>query len=79
MSDTYSAKKVFGTCIVCGQRSEVEFDDSKEDQEGFRAWSRGESVQVAFWHWSNEKREMLISGTHPACWNVLTLPEDDDD
>ena len=73
------ATKVFGRCIVCGQQSEVEFDDSPDDQEGFVAWSKGESTQVAFAHWTDEKRELLISGTHPQCWEVLHLPEPDDD
>ena len=73
------ATKVFGRCIVCGQQSEVEIDDSPADQDGFVAWMRGEYVQMAFPHWTDEKRELLISGTHPACWKVLTLPEDEDD
>ena len=71
--------KVFGRCIVCGQQSEVEFDDSPDDQEGFVAWSKGESTQVAFAHWTDEKRELLISGTHPSCWETFRLPEEDDD
>jgi hypothetical protein len=71
--------KVFGKCIVCGEQSEVEFDDSVDDQEGFVAWMRGELVQVAFAHWTEPKRELLISGTHPQCWEVLHLPEPDDD
>jgi hypothetical protein len=77
MSDTISVKKVFGTCVHCGQLSTVEFDDSPDDQEGFTAWSKGEYIQVAFAHWTPEKREMLISGTHPQCWDALTLPEEE--
>lgn len=50
-------------CIVCGESSIVEIDKEKFDR-----WQAGENVQDVFPEISADQREMLITGTHPACW-----------
>lgn len=40
-------------------------------------WQQGVFIQNAFPNLSAEDREVLISGTHPKCFNEL-FPEDDD-
>lgn len=42
-------------------------------------WKNGELAQRAFPEMRPEDREMLISGTHPKCWDEMFAPEDDED
>lgn len=53
-------------CIRCGEKSliEVTYGD-------YLRWIDGTHVQVIWPHWSAEKRELLITGTHPACWDAI--------
>lgn len=51
-------------CIVCGGMSRVEVEESD-----FYAWKGGALAQYAFPYLSDDAREVLISGTHPGCWN----------
>lgn len=45
--------------------------------EGWLRWRAGELIQLAMPDLSIEVRELLISGTHLECWDLL-YPEDDD-
>lgn len=54
------------TCIVCGVASEVSVP-----REGYEAWLAGAYAQNAFPEMDAPEREVLISGTHPACWEKL--------
>lgn len=54
-------------CMVCGNSSIMLLDAS-----GFLKWRSGEFVQWAFPDMSPDDREMLISGTHPQCWDKMT-------
>jgi hypothetical protein len=45
------------------------------DRKAVESWQAGEIIQVAFPDMSIDDREILISGTHPACWNKL-FPEE---
>lgn len=65
MKVTYTTK----SCPMCGKTSKM-----KLDGEAYDKWRGGEFVQVAFPRMSADERELLISGTHPACW-----PFDDED
>ena len=49
------------------------------DLEAYTEWKDGAYIQVAFWHWTPEKREFLISGTHPACWELLRPTDEDEE
>lgn len=57
-------------CPVCGKRSEVEVDE-----QAARKWASGMLAQDAFPEMSKDTRELLITGTHPKCWDEL-FPED---
>jgi hypothetical protein len=64
-------------CVVCGKTSILEVD-----ADALRMWQAGASIQVAMPHVPAPQREMLINGTHPACFDVLfppDEPEEDDD
>lgn len=59
-------------CVVCGKTSRVTVPLA-----GYIAWRHhGEFVQNAFPEMSADNRELLISGTHPACWAELFNEED---
>lgn len=50
-------------CIVCGDTALVSMTDEQH-----RRYQNGENVGRVFPHWSADLRELLISGTHSACW-----------
>ncbi len=59
-------------CIVCGKPSALVLDEGK-----YKRWQGGEHVQVVFADWSAERRELLMSGTHPICWeNIMRVTDD---
>lgn len=53
-------------CPVCGLTSDVEVDPN-----GFQEWKAGALIQKALPGLTPDERELLISGTHPACWEKL--------
>lgn len=60
-------------CPECGRRSEVELDDV-----AYLVWMNGRHVQDAFPEMSLEQRELLITGTHPECWEKIFPPEEEE-
>jgi hypothetical protein len=70
MSDTIVVKTK--TCTVCG-----EYEVWSLDRKAVESWQGGEYIQNAFPDMSAEDRELLISGTHPACWDKLFPKEDE--
>lgn len=74
---------VIQTCPYCRKPSEIVVDADRYErwQEGKR---RGESaaisgIQVIFPDLTADEREVLISGTHPECWDRLFPPEEEDE
>lgn len=61
-------------CMHCGLSSKVEMTA----QQHYRYYEQREFVQNVFPDWTPDQRELLISGTHPACWDAM-FPEEDDD
>lgn len=61
-------------CQVCGQAAVVAVSD-----EGYEKWKAGAFVQEAFPELSSGARELLISGTHPECWDSLFADDEEDD
>lgn len=60
-------------CPLCGKASSIEVEE-----EAFRNWNqRGMHIQNAFPKWSDDERELLITGTHPNCWDILFPDEED--
>lgn len=54
------------TCIECGEAGTVEVDAGE-----FRQWQEGMYAQYAFPTMPASQSEMLISGTHPECWERM--------
>jgi hypothetical protein len=61
-------------CMVCGTHSVLMLDT-----QAVREWRAGLHVQHAFPAMPAADREMLISGTHPACWTALFGDGEDHD
>lgn len=51
-------------CSFCGQGGVVRVFPRE-----LRLWKAGAMAQVAFARLSADERELLISGTHPKCWD----------
>jgi hypothetical protein len=60
-------------CFVCGNQSILDVP-----HEGFDLWDAGAFVQDAFPTLTPGEREMLITGTHPECWDKMFAEEGDD-
>lgn len=60
------------TCRVCN-----EYELWSLDRGAVERWQAGEMIQKAFPAMSAAEREILISGTHPACWEKLFPAEDE--
>ena len=55
------------TCFVCGKKGEVVVS-----VDAYNAWTSGDGpIQQFMPEMPAELREQLISGTHPACWDVV--------
>jgi hypothetical protein len=54
------------TCTVCG-----EYEVWSLDRELVNRWQGGENIQLVFPDMNESDREILISGTHAACWDQL--------
>jgi hypothetical protein len=64
-------------CAVCGDQAHIVL--SAEEQKGYLRWKQGEYIQRALPDWPKEKRELLISGVHRHCWEVLTAEMEDEE
>jgi len=53
-------------CPVCNQRSQLTVNE-----EAYFAWRNGALIQNVMPELSADNREILISGTHPKCWDKL--------
>ena len=53
-------------CSVCGNQSILDVVHEDYDK-----WAAGAFVQDAFPYLSADQRELLITGTHPECWDQL--------
>jgi hypothetical protein len=57
-------------CIWCSETAIVKVPHS-----AYLKWLDGESAQYAFKDMSADDRELLISGTHPKCWDLIMAAE----
>jgi hypothetical protein len=64
MSDTILVKTK--PCTVCDN-----YEVWSLDRQAVMRWQEGENIQNVFPDMSAGDREVLISGTHPACWIEL--------
>lgn len=56
-------------CLHCGKSSTLRIN-----AEQLALWNKGILVQTAFPDMPAPERELLISGTHPECWNKIFDP-----
>ena len=54
------------TCCVCHKPARVEVEEDAWDE-----YIHGKKAQDAFPDLPPDQREIIISGTHPECWNKL--------
>lgn len=58
-------------CRECGNTSIVEVDENK-----LTSWLRREMlIHEAFPEMTAEEREVIMTGTHPSCWNKMFAHE----
>lgn len=62
------------TCHLCGKSDSLELTDAE-----VAGMERTRFIQDALPNRSVDFREMLISGTHPACWDAIFPPEEDEE
>lgn len=55
------------SCPSCGRGGEIRLTD--DELGSFRRWEEGEFIQRAFPRWSADRRELLMTGYHPTCWD----------
>jgi len=60
-------------CIMCGETSTV-----KMLVHHYLEWQKGGLINMVCPEMPTEIREMLISGTHPDCWNKM-IQEDEEE
>lgn len=66
------------TCPYCGKQPRINL--SPEDEAAYHAWEprRGPFIQDALPNLSADERELLLTGTHPECWNAMFPPDEED-
>jgi len=63
-------------CCQCGENTLVEIPVNLHGN--YMSWRNGTMfIQDAFPMWDRDRREMLITGTHPACWDKMFADEDE--
>jgi hypothetical protein len=60
-------------CPLCGKTSTLEDINPMH----YQAWQGGMLIQRAFPELNADERELLITGTHPACWDKITGGDED--
>ena len=59
-------------CVLCHKGS----PSMKVDRERYYEWQAGMHIQNAFPEMSTEQRELLMTGTHPKCWDKMMGEEE---
>lgn len=52
-------------CMFCNLTAQTEVDT-----EGLTRWRNGEFIQSVWPEKTNDERELLMTGTHPGCWDA---------
>jgi hypothetical protein len=63
-------------CPECGKRSEVAMTIG---QRALWLSPHRPLIQNIFPDWSNDQRELLITGIHPECWAKIFPPEEEEE
>lgn len=60
------------SCMNCGKREKLTIP-----KDGYLAWIvNGEYIQVALSDLTEEERELILTGIHPECWDLMFAEED---
>lgn len=68
----YQRYVVVRDCMFCGKESRITVPG-----QGLWAWEHGTFAQDAFPDLTPAEREMVMTGTHPECWDAM-IPDDDE-
>lgn len=60
-------------CVHCNIASTIELSDAE-----VKALDEMRFIQDALPNRTDDERELLMTGTHSACWDALFPPEDED-
>lgn len=63
-------------CVVCHKSTILEIT---REQYAKLVHPHGPNVQEIFPDWNASERELLISGTHSKCWDLIFTEADEDD
>ena len=61
------------TCILCDKPNSIDGLDPK----AVAAFLAGEHAQFAFPKLGDDEREILVSGSHPACFDAAYAPDEE--
>ena len=61
------------TCFICSK-----WDRILVDSAGYERWKKEQLIQDAFPEMDRGKREQLLTGTHPACWDTIFAEDEDE-
>lgn len=67
--------------MYCQKSATIELTPAEERQYERLVSGEVTHIQDAFPEWSADKRELLITGTHPECWDAIfeDVDEEEDD
>ena len=66
-TDGLDSITVNNTCFHCGETNTI-----TADKTAYMRWYTGEFlIQEAFPNLSTDERELIMTGTHPECWNRM--------
>lgn len=60
------ATEIENICFHCGQANKILVESAK-----LEAWRNGAYIQDAFHDLDADDRELIMTGTHPECWNNM--------
>lgn len=66
MSSNETKTIVTEGCVICGERTYLTLN-----RDSYTQWTNGVYAQDAFPNMTADERELLISGTHPLCFDEL--------
>jgi len=61
------------SCMHCRQSNAISLDIDP-----YTRWTQGRNIQDVFPHLSSDDRELIVSGTHPKCWDQIFPAEMED-
>ncbi len=66
-------------CMYCQKQAVIEL--TPEEGAQYERLKSGEIrfIQDAFPQWSADQRELLITGTHPECWDAIFEDDEEED